>query len=69
MIQFKFRLYDNNLLSWYGEALIFSSSFSNQEVFEKEQSICAVEEQPTEDGVSEERMFLLTTGNFQILSC
>lgn len=47
------------MLFWYREALIVFTSFSNQEVFEKEQSICAAEEQPTEDGVSEEWMFLL----------
>ncbi|NXW04889.1 SEC63 protein, partial [Fregetta grallaria] len=39
-----------DLLFWYREALIVFTSFSNQEVFEKEQSICAAEEQPTEDG-------------------
>lgn len=47
------------MLFWYRDALVVFTSFSNQDVFEKEQSICAAEEQPTEDGVSEEWMFLL----------
>lgn len=42
----------NHLLVWYREALTVLTSFSNQEVFEKEQSICSAEEQPAEEGVS-----------------
>lgn len=49
----------NHLLVWYREALTVLTSFFNQEVFEKEQSICSAEEQPAEEGVSWEQMFLM----------